>query len=59
MIEVPHLQKTINTVRRNRTVPGKGHEKVLIGQNLTRFLTFSRQFCRNDSFSFRIKWIME
>ena len=49
MIEVLHLQNNNETVRtsgrRNRTVLGKGPEKVLIGQNLTRIATFSRQLC--------------
>ena len=45
--------------RRNRTVLGKGPQKVLIGQNLTRFLTLKRQLCKNDSFSFGIMWIKE
>ena len=63
MIEVPHLQENNETVRtfdrRNRTVLGKGPKRVLIGQNMTRFVTFSRQLCQNVSFSLRIMWITE
>ena len=63
MIEVPHLQENNETMRtfcrRNRTVPGKGPKTVFIGQNLTRFVTFSRQLSQNVSFSFRMMWIME
>ena len=48
MMEVPYLQKneTVRTFgRTNRTVLGKGAQKVLIGQNLTGFVTFSMQLC--------------
>ena len=65
MIEVQCLQNNNETVRifgrRNMTVLGKRPEKVLIDQNLTRFVINSRQLYQNDSFSFRItgSWITE